>query len=246
MSVWCTSASSWAKWLEAPKMMRGTLWESTQRRWRRISSRRSRMFNAHGAQPLIAVPEGPGEGAGCNWEDQRVFLCRLHPGIGTELYAEALNYRMSSGSRDRRCTSQNLSQKLTVAWSISCSWHLHDRTIIGLKYLVDYQVILSQKVVFYTPLALKLDLILDEMAAWLDVWCKLKFNTNLWVQVDYVHLFVPDFSLFIWTIGTIRFASLLACGFMRHHGMLGRWIMPSPSPMLISSVDHFFCSSGWA
>jgi hypothetical protein len=34
-----------------------------------------------------------------------------------------------------------------------------------LKYLVDYQVILSQKVVFYTPLALKLDLILDEMVA---------------------------------------------------------------------------------
>jgi hypothetical protein len=52
-----------------------------------------------------------------NWFSNSCFLCVIviPVGIGTDMDAEALNYRMSSGSRDRRCTSKNLSQKLTVA-----------------------------------------------------------------------------------------------------------------------------------
>jgi hypothetical protein len=48
-----------------------------------------------------------------------------------------------------------------VACSISGSRHLHDRTVLSGR---DYQVISCPRIkaAFYTPVALKLDLILDE------------------------------------------------------------------------------------
>jgi hypothetical protein len=49
------------------------------------------------------------------WFSNSCFLCVIviPVGIGTGMDAEALNYRMETSSRDRRCTSKNLSQKIT-------------------------------------------------------------------------------------------------------------------------------------
>jgi hypothetical protein len=52
--------------------------------------------------------------------------------------------------------------------------------------------------------------------------------------LGYAHLSVCDLSLFIWAIGTIRFASLLACGFM--HNLALSTFMIGP---LVSCIIHF-------